>query len=174
MGSGEPEPRELERALTLAYRALGRRERTEAQLRAQLAARELPEATIDAAIAELVRAGHVDDARYARVFAEDRRALDGWGPERIERGLRAAGVDGAQIAAAIGMRDAGEELDAAVELLRRRCREPPATERERERALGILVRKGYELELAYEAVRAFERAGCAEPARVARTVSPPT
>ncbi len=31
----------------------------------------------------------------------------------------------------------------------------PATERERERALGVLARKGYDLELAYDAVRAF-------------------
>ena len=30
-------------------------------------------------------------------------------------------------------------------------------ERERERALGLLVRRGYPLELAYDAVRAAER-----------------
>jgi regulatory protein len=153
-----PEERALEHALALAYRQLERRDRSEAQLRRHLAGRELPDATIDAAIAELARIGHVDDARFARVFAEDRRALDGWGRERIERALLAAGVDAELVAAAIGVRDAGEELDAAVGLLRRRCREVPATERERERALGILVRKGYDLELAYDAVRAFERA----------------
>jgi regulatory protein len=168
------EPREFERALTLAYRALGRRERTEAQLREQLVRRELPEGTIAAAIAELVRLGYVDDARYARVFAEDRRRLDGWGPERIERALLAAGVASEQIAAAIGVRDTADELDAAVDVLRRRCREVPASERERERALAILVRKGYELELAYDAVRAFERAGGAEPAApIAGPVSRP-
>ena len=32
-----------------------------------------------------------------------------------------------------------------------------SSERERERALGLLVRRGYALELAYEAVRAAER-----------------
>jgi hypothetical protein len=31
------------------------------------------------------------------------------------------------------------------------------SERERERALGLLVRRGYPLELAYEAVRRVER-----------------
>ena len=36
-------------------------------------------------------------------------------------------------------------------------RTPPADERGRERALGLLVRRGYALELAYDAVRAFER-----------------
>jgi regulatory protein len=38
-------------------------------------------------------------------------------------------------------------------------RSAPRTDRERERALGLLARRGYELELAYDAVRAFEREG---------------
>jgi regulatory protein len=168
----DPE-RRLEQALGLAYRHLGKRDRTAAQVRRHLAGHGVEEEAAERAVAELERLGYVDDARYARVFAEDRRGLDGWGPDRIERALLAAGVDGEQVAAAIGVRDAADELDAAVEMLRRRCREAPASERERERALGILVRKGYELELAYDAVRAFERAGSAEPAPTVRPVSRP-
>ena len=38
------------------------------------------------------------------------------------------------------------------------CREPPADDRDRDRAWRMLVRKGYEPELAYDAVRAHERA----------------
>jgi regulatory protein len=154
----DPE-RRLEHALGVAYRHLGKRDRTIEQVRRHLAGRDVQEDACEQALAELVRLGYLDDARFAQVFAEDRRALDGWGPERIERALRSAGVDGALVAAAIGARDAGEELEAAVALLRRRLREVPANERERERALGILARKGYDLELAYDAVRAFERAG---------------
>lgn len=150
-----------EHALDLAYRHLGRRDRTEAELRRHLAAREVQEAAIDAAVQELVRQGYLDDARYARVFTEDRRSLDGWGPERIERKLLAAGVDRELVAAALGTRDGADELDAAVALLRRRWREIPASERERERALGLLVRKGFDLELAYEAVRVLESASAA-------------
>jgi len=149
------EGEDLQAALDLAYRHLGRRDCTEAQLRRHLVAREVPEATIDAAVQELMRQGYLDDARYARVFADDRRSLDGWGSERIERTLLAAGVDRELVADALGARDAGDELDAAVALLRRRCREVPATERERDRALALLLRKGYDLELAYDAVRAF-------------------
>jgi regulatory protein len=148
----------LEHALEIGYRHLAKRDRTEAELRRHLAGREVREATIDAAVQELVRQGSLDDARYARVFAEDRRSLDGWGPQRIERKLLAAGVDGDLVAIALGARDRADELDAAVLLLRRRYREPPAVDRERERALGLLVRKGYDVELAYEAVRAFEGA----------------
>jgi regulatory protein len=46
-----------------------------------------------------------------------------------------------------------------VAILRRRLGTPPDDDRDRERALGLLVRRGYELELAYEAVREFERGG---------------
>ncbi|MGH2898623.1 MAG: regulatory protein RecX [Solirubrobacteraceae bacterium] len=152
---------EDERALELALRHLNRRDRTEAELRRHLAGRDVGEKAADHAIAEVVRMGYVDDARYARVFAEDRRTLDGWGAERIERRLLALGVDGEHVAAAIGAREGADELQAALELLRRRCRDVPAGERERERALGMLVRKGYDLDLAYDAVRAFERAAAA-------------
>ena len=87
----------------------------------------------------------------------DRRTLDDWGAERIERKLRAAGLAPDLIAAALATRNSQDELDAAVALLRRRFAGPPASERDRERALGVLVRKGYELDLAYDAVRAYER-----------------
>ena len=148
-----------EQAIELAFRHLGRRDRTEAELRRHLAAKDVGEQDAEAAIAEVARMGYLDDARYARTFAEDRRNLDGWGSARIERRLVELGVDRDHIAAALGARDGGEELQAALELLRRRFRDAvPTGERERERALGMLVRKGYELELAYDAVRAFEHA----------------
>ncbi len=156
--TADPE-RGAARALELAYRYLNRRDRTRAQVAAHLESREVPAAAIDEAVETLERQGYLDDARYARAFAEDRRALDGWGPERIERALLGAGVDDALVAAAVGARDAGEELEAALELLRRRLHAVPGDDRERASALGLLVRKGYGLDFAYDAVRAFERTG---------------
>ena len=47
----------------------------------------------EAVVARAGRAGYLDDARFAQRFAEDRRRLDGWGAERIERRLRALGVE---------------------------------------------------------------------------------
>lgn len=152
-----PEAR-LQRALDAGYRYLGKRDRTEAEVRRHLAAKGIEDVSIDGAVEALMRKGYVDDERYARTFAEDRRALDDWGPERIERRLLALGVDCDLVARALSERDGAAELDAAVALLRRRFREIPATDRERERALGLLARKGYDLELAYDAVRAFTRA----------------
>jgi regulatory protein len=42
-------------------------------------------------------------------------------------------------------------------VLRRRFPAPPSDDGERRRALGVLVRKGYGLELAHDAIRALER-----------------
>jgi regulatory protein len=146
-----------ERALDLAYRYLGQRDRTVAEMRRYLEGKRVDPATIDGAVAELSEQGYLDDARYARRFAEDRRELDHWGAERIERKLLAAGVDRAHVEAALADQATEDELEAAVALLRRRLKAPPANDRERNRALGVLVRKGYELELAHKAIRAFER-----------------
>jgi regulatory protein len=150
------DPERLQHALDLAYRFLGHRDRTVAEVRERLGA-EGEEAVIDEAVEELRHLGYLDDARYAQRFAEDRRTIDAWGAERIERRLLAVGVDPQLIEAALGEQGAGEELEAALAVLRRRFAQPPANDRDRDRALGLLVRKGYELELAYDAVRAFER-----------------
>lgn len=146
----------LDEALGRAYRYLGHRDRTAAELRTHLLAKGVREGVAEAALAELSEQGYVDDARFALRFAEDRRTLDAWGAERIERRLTALGVAPEHVVAALAPGAEGE-LAAAVALLRRRFAAPPDSERERQRALGLLVRKGYELELAYDAVRALER-----------------
>jgi regulatory protein len=148
----DPEAR-LEHARALAWGALNRRERTEAELRALLARRRVAPEDVDVVLGELLAAGYVDDERFAERFADDRRRLDGWGAERIEQRLRALGVERDTAATAAGARAADEELEAAVALLRRRVPQAPTTPRERDRALGILVRKGYALEVAYAALR---------------------
>ncbi|MFL5845269.1 MAG: regulatory protein RecX [Solirubrobacteraceae bacterium] len=147
-------------ALGRAYRYLGHRDRTVAELRTYLIGKDVAEEIADGAIDELVELGYVDDARFARQFAEDKRNLDAWGSDRIERRLRELGVDRSLIAAALAALDEADgptEVEVAVELLRRRFPAPPETARDRERALGLLVRRGYDLELAYDAIRAHGR-----------------
>jgi regulatory protein len=145
---------ETQRALDLAYRALDRRERTVCELRAYLEGKRAEPEAIDAAVAELERAGLLDDAGYARRFAEDKRALERWGGERIERELARRGVAPDLVEAAIAARDRDGELEAALALLAEKVRERPADDRARDRAWRMLVRKGYAPELAYDAVRA--------------------
>ncbi len=158
-GAGErrlldPQAR-LQHARDLAWAALNRREHTVAELQRILERKRVDPVEVAAVLDELVREGWVDDAAYARRFAEDRRHLDGWGSERIERRLRALGVDPEHVDAAVGLRAGADERDAALALLRRRFPEPPADPRERNRALGVLARKGYELELALDVLRRY-------------------
>jgi regulatory protein len=143
----------LQHARDVAWRALNRRERTEAEMARLLAGKRVEPSAIDTVLGELREQGYLDDASYARRFAEDRRRLDAWGADRIERKLLSLGVDRELIAAALAERDHAGEMAAALEVLARRFPTPPQTPRERDRALAVLVRKGYDLELAYDALR---------------------
>src|SRR5581483_2981529 len=79
-------------ALDAALAALRRKERATAELADWLRQRGYGEAEVDAAIARLAEAGELDDERFARAYAEDKRALRGWGAERIRAGLAARGI----------------------------------------------------------------------------------
>ena len=105
-------------------------------------------------VGELREQGYLDDESYARRFAEDRRRLDDWGAERIERKLHVARRGPRpRRRRRSASRTTTDELGAALELLARRFPQPPETLRDRDRALGMLVRKGYGLELAHDALR---------------------
>jgi regulatory protein len=149
---GAGDDRARQEAFDVAWRCLGHRDRTEAEVRRQFVSKRTDPALVEEVVAALLEGGYVDDAAFAQRFAEDRRNLDRWGADRIERRLLDLGVDRHLIHAAIA---AGEhdELASACELLQRRFPHPPETPRDLERALGFLVRKGYDLELAHDALR---------------------
>src|SRR5437588_3160172 len=89
-----PEPdEELQRALALAYAYLNRRERTVNEMRAYLERHGIQTAAVAGAVATLSEHGALDDARFVRLFAQDKRELEDWGSERIRRTLLARGVD---------------------------------------------------------------------------------
>lgn len=168
MGAAERTPQtDQERqaqALAWALSHVNRRERTTAEVRAHLARKGVSDTTAESVVEELVIQRLLDDARFAEMFVADKRTLEQWGSERIRRGLAERGVDRdlAEQALASG-EDPGDEnpqaeLDRALELLRRRFPEPPRERRDRDRALAMLLRKGYESELAVDALAAHARA----------------
>ena len=143
-----PEVDPVQHARELAWAALNQRDRTEAELAlaAPGKARIEPGRWPRRCSAELRERRLRRRRPFARRFAEDRRRLDAWGSERIERRLVAPASPGAH-------RDRARRRGQTSSRPRSpccaaACPQPPATPRERDRALGILLRKGYELELA--------------------------
>lgn len=148
---------ERERAIDLAWRAVAARERTAFELRSYLEGKKIEPAAIDEACRELSQAGFLDDAVYARRFAEDRRSVQRWGSERITRDLLRRGVAPDLVERAVADVGRGDELEAALDILGDRLPAPPQDDRGRDRAWRMLVRRGYSSELAYEAVRRHGR-----------------
>lgn len=149
----------LTQALAHAYRYLNRRERTESEVRRHLEQHNVDPDTIDAAVRELRAQRFLDDARFVSLFVEDRRALDQWGNDRIRRTLKARGVDPGLVEELLAAEPPERELDRALELLARRFPDPPRTRRDRDRALAMMLRKGFDPDLALDALRAHGRAG---------------
>jgi regulatory protein len=138
--------------LSLALKALDRKERTIAEMGSWLRARGVGSEEIEDVVDRLTSTGVLDDARYARRYAEDKRELKHWGSERIRAALRDRGISDEDVEEALGDADGEQEVDRAVELLRNRG-ETLADALERQRALGALIRRGYDSETAYEAIR---------------------
>jgi regulatory protein len=141
----------------IAYAYLNRRERTVAEVTARLQKAEIDEREIEQVLEELLQFGYLDDDRYARVFAEDKRNLEQWGNDRIIRTLRDRGVDREAISAALAALPAHDERGQALELIARRFPGGPSIPKDRDRAFGVLIRKGYDSEIAADAVRAWAR-----------------
>lgn len=139
-------------AYELAVRALSRKERSTAELAMWLDQRGVEAEDIAAVIDQLTAIGELDDERFARLFAEDKQELAGWGAERVREALLARGVASEHIEAALAADSEEVQIDRANDLLVRRGRSIDS-EAEKTSALGYLTRRGYSYEIAYEAIR---------------------
>ena len=104
------------RMLSRMTRLCAGRECCRSEIRRKLAA--LPESDAEDILQTLVREGYLDDARYARAFARDKSALQGWGSLKIKLALQNKQIDDSSIAAALDAIDA-PAADARMEQLLR-------------------------------------------------------
>lgn len=141
-------------AFEAALAALQRKERTAHDVGLWLKRRGFALDEIELALRRLFEAGALDDERFSRRYAEDKRDLAGWGAERIREALLAKGVPGETVDAVLAADSYGDQLERARAILIRRSR-PLAGNADRQRALDYLARRGYDYEIAYEAVRSL-------------------
>jgi regulatory protein len=143
-------------AFEAALAELRRKELTSAEVAALLARRGFGADDGEQAIRSLTEAGELDDRRFAQRYAEDKRALRGWGSERIRAALASRGIADSLVELVLEDDSEEAEVERACELLMRR-NQPLAEETDRARALAYLARRGYGYEVAHEAIRVTAR-----------------
>ncbi|MCO5315562.1 MAG: RecX family transcriptional regulator [Solirubrobacterales bacterium] len=125
-------------------------------MRVWLAEREDDPELVEQTVRFLTENLALDDVRFSRVFADDKRDLAGWGARRIETTLRERGI-APELAREVASGPGESEVDRAVRVLAERGSQVDS-DRERGRALGLLARKGYSAEDAYAAIRRLRNA----------------
>lgn len=144
-----------------AVKALGRRMRTEAELRRLMAARVEPgdrgEAAIAAVLSRLREYRYLDDAAYAETYTRLRHENEKLGARRIRQKLAEKGVAPALIADAVEARyeDVDEEKLAREHLERKRIRKPE-NEKETARVMRRLVAAGFSTGVIYKILRQWD------------------
>jgi regulatory protein len=144
-----------ERVLADAHRLLGHRARSTEELRRRLLAKEHDAAAVADALARLTTDGLLDDSAFARSYVADKRRLDGWGAERIRRGLLELGLDPSRADEALNPDERGDdaEFDRALALLRKRGVPERPLDAARRRAYAMLMRRGFSASVCYAAVK---------------------
>lgn len=159
---GGDRPGRKRRQMTPAQRALSllvRREHSRPELLRKLTARGVEADAAAEAVEKMAEAGWQDDDRFAASLARS-RALGGYGPLRIEAELSTHRLEAASIAAAFDALAEDGEADwpqRASDLLERRYdvsafADDPALRR---KAVEFLLRRGFDGDTAYGAVRAL-------------------
>jgi len=139
---------DYETARDVALRYLDYAPRTGAEVRRRLARDDFSEEVIGAVIADLERAGLLDDARFSRDWVESRQRRKGFGRVRLADELRRKGVDREQIDEAVDTMNEEAEFAAALALARQRL--SPAQRHDtgaRRRLAAYLQRRGYNWEI---------------------------
>ena len=139
-----------------ALAALGRKERTESEMRRWLEQRGATPEESGRVMAYLIENLAVDDERFANGYVEDKRRQSGWGNDRIESALHGRGVPRDLIESALSRGDGEGEVERAARVLVEKGSDL-GDDRGRRRAMGLLARRGFCAEDAYAAIRRAEQ-----------------
>lgn len=106
----------------------------------------------------LTAVGFVDDARYARSFANDKVRFSGWGRRKISMHLAAKRISRELIDEALAGIEADDYKEALIRTARAKARTLDVSDREdRVKLLRHLASRGFEPQLCIRVVEAIER-----------------
>ncbi len=147
-----------EKLLTL----LDQRFHAEAELRRKLYQRKFPRPAIDKAIARATPMGLIDDARFARIYVEEKVRGGKTSERRMMADLRRRGVDSTLIAAAIDEQSQAFAPDAVLEQALRLAKQRQRTwdreedpQKRKQKILRFLAARGYAHGICYQVIDAM-------------------
>ncbi|GAB4325170.1 MAG: hypothetical protein Kow0010_07560 [Dehalococcoidia bacterium] len=151
---------ELEQRVTIheaALRLLDHRARSEQEMRTRLSMRGFSDTLIEEEIARLREAGLVDDRQFARAWVEERSRMSPRARRMLRYELVARGIEPG--AAEDATRDM-DDLDAATRIATRKALSMRGKDHEeiRRRVLSLLQRRGFDWDVASDALEAALRA----------------
>lgn len=142
-------------ARTILLRRLTAAPRTRQECLDDLHRRGVPADVAGRVVDRFVEVGLIDDAEYARMWAQSRHRSRGSATSVLRRELRAKGIDDESVAAALAEIDPGDERERAVRLVEAKL---PSLQRfdaatQQRRLIGMLARRGYPQSVAASVVR---------------------
>jgi regulatory protein len=144
-----------------AIKALGRRMRTEAELRRLMHQRVEPgergEQVIAAVVARLKERRYLDDASFAETYARLRQTNEKFGQRRVRQDLRQKGVAANLVEQTVDASygETNEEALARAHLERKRIAKP-TNEKETARVMRRLVNAGFSTGTIYKILRQWD------------------
>jgi regulatory protein len=144
-----------------AVKALGRRMRTEAELRRLMHKRVEPgergEQVVRAVLARVKEQRYLDDRAYAETYSRLRKENDKFGQRRVRQALRQKGVSDAVVDSTLGQTYAGtNEEKLARQYLERKRIGKPAEEKATARVMRRLVAAGFSTGVIYKILRQWD------------------
>lgn len=155
------QPLEQPALFDYAAAALGRRMRTERELRRLMSTRAEPGDTgaraIDAVVLRLKELNYLSDSRFATDYTRLRKENQKLGRRRVEQDLAVKGVAPGLIqdAVAAAYNDADEVTLAREYIARKRMKQPEGANKQKEaaRAMGRLLRAGFSAGAVFKVLR---------------------
>lgn len=149
MISKNTEPQTAESAYQYALRILTGRDYSVAKMLGKLLGRGVCETDAEAVLVRLQQEGWLSDRRYAERFAESALANNRYYGQRLRQEMRRRGIDAVLVDEILDhlneCLDEGSEIKVVLDRRYPEFRLSSATDRDKQRAIGYLQRRGFGL-----------------------------